>query len=70
MVHQIWSLPGSGVVGTLDTAFYIIIKIKITNLLVSTVARISGNCNLISCVTVGCHDCMVLYVIIISKPSV
>ena len=33
--------------------------VKITNLLVSTVARNSGNCNLIS--HVGCYDRMVTY---------
>ena len=33
--------------------------VKITNLLASTVARNSGNCNLIGCV--GCYDCMVIY---------
>ena len=34
--------------------------VKITNLLVSTVARNSVNRNLIGCV--GCHDYMVTYV--------
>ena len=33
--------------------------VKITNSLVSTVARNNGNCNLIS--RVGCYDCMVTY---------
>ena len=39
--------------------------LQFVNLLVSTVARNSGNCNLIACV--GCYDCMVviLYVIIV-----
>ena len=33
--------------------------VKITNLLVSTVERNSGHCNLIG--RVGCYDCMVTY---------
>ena len=32
--------------------------VKKANLLVSTVARNSGNCNLIG--TVGCYDCMAM----------
>ena len=34
--------------------------VKITNLLVSTVARNSGNSNLFGCV--GCYFCIVIYV--------
>ena len=33
--------------------------VKITNSIVSTVARNNGNCNLIG--HVGCYDCIVIY---------
>ena len=36
--------------------------VKITNLLVSIVARNSGNCNLIH--RVGFYDCMVIYMLL------
>ena len=40
--------------------YYYTSKIKLSNSLVSTVARKSGNCNLIGCV--GCYDHIVTYI--------